>query len=94
MTALDRLIAAHTEADVVAAVSDYLKAQAKSELAKFPEACRPGAIRDAGDVIFSYISLKQERALRQDAGLASGPGLELMSDFFLTAAHKIRRLER
>lgn len=93
MTPLDRLIEAHTEADVVAAVADYSRSQARSELAKFPEAGRPGAIRDAGDVISSYISLKLERALRQDAGIASGPGLELM-DFFRTAAHKIRRLKR
>ena len=91
MNLIDKVRTATTEADVVAAAKAYVESWPAPVLEKLPPPAR-GPILDADDIIFGYISLRQERSLRQDAGKPITSELQTMSDFYRAAAHSIRRI--
>jgi len=76
---------AHTEAEVVTAVRDGLRDWPPDDLARIPEACRPGKIRDAEDIANHAYTLTSTR-------IASNESNDLLVQLETLFAHACRRL--
>jgi hypothetical protein len=91
MTEIDwhaRLMKAERAEDVIQLAIDFLASWTPEELAKLPEACRPGQVRTAADVSECAYALAQCRL----TGEEHTDELLRMVSFFTTAAQRLAQL--
>ena len=75
--------------DLLRAVDDFLATWQPDEIARLPEGCRPGRMRNAGDVRCYALQL----ARREFAGNADEVEMLRMSGFFSIVSRQLYRQE-
>lgn len=88
---VSRVERARFEEDVVALVREYLAEWRPEDLARIPEACRPGKVTDGEDIGFVAFRLTQHRCANATDGNDAAL-LNIMAGFFTVAATRIAEL--
>jgi len=84
-----RLKDARSDADVVAVTRDFLATFSPYDLARLPEACRPGRIVDAGDVNdLAFILLRHDH----DDSQGTARCIHRLTNFFTNASVRLSEI--
>ena len=84
----DRLSQAERTEDVLGIVIEFLATWSPEEMAKLPDACRPGEVRTAADVSECAYALAQCRL----SGEERSDEFQRMASFFTSAAQRLAQL--